>query len=142
MTIKVKKLTEFERLDEGYYVGDPCYVLGSNDDLWSKICRTLWDFDKQDNQSDRDGLVLTIDGVDIIIWGTAHGDGGYKLTHNKSQIGRCGVDAGLLSFIPTRLGFDKLGVLLQELPDGTPDIEGGNMEWGPLAICTSGDDWD
>jgi hypothetical protein len=90
-----------ERLAAGrYLVIDPCYVFGKPRELWSRICNELKEGPDRDA---RDPLIMTVDNNKVFIFSTAYGDGCYPVSQDEEVIGECGVDAGLLSFIPEKL---------------------------------------
>lgn len=74
-----------------YYIGDPCYVLGTNDHAkWMSILDATNYFD---------GEVYELDGHKVWAHGTAYGDGCYSDNNNNSYP----VDAGLIGVIPMEL---------------------------------------
>lgn len=86
-----------------YYVVDPCYVFGADDDLWSRLCSYFF----PDVAPGRSCFVMRVDGYDVWVGSTAFGDGTYAVRTSK-DVGTVGVDAGCLCLVPVELA-DKWG---------------------------------
>ena len=102
-----------------YYIGDPCYAIGSTDsDYWSKLCKVMfneqkqnsagkWNMDKKGKKKLPDyGLMVSNPKkkdkkfYDVAIYGTAYGDGTYEDV--QSLTGPYWVDAGIIGAIPVQ----------------------------------------
>ena len=106
-----------------YYIGDPCYSIGSTDDnYWSKLCKVMFNEQKQNSSAkwnkdkkgkkkklENYGLMVSNPSLnrthkkdkkfyDVAIYGTAYGDGSYE--DIESDTGKYLVDAGLIGIIP------------------------------------------
>ena len=73
---------------------DPCYIKGKLSDRWDDFCKLMF-ADYLNSDICKKGL-LQFCGAEILYCGTAYGDGGYGVKLNGTEIGVCGVDAGLL----------------------------------------------
>lgn len=84
-------------LNGKYFVTDPCYVIPN--EQWDEFCENL---SKAEEKSKNHSCICTFDmnGKKAVVFGTAYGDGEYPVYKNDIFIGRCGVDAGLLSLLP------------------------------------------
>lgn len=95
-----------------YYLGDPCYVLGSlgpesnGYETWDKLCETM-DFDAEIRGA-------MVNGHPVVMTSTAYGDGTYESTSGKSYP----VDSGQLGLVPKELVF-KLGKLEEAASSGS-----------------------
>jgi hypothetical protein len=78
-----------------YYIGDPCYVLGHNNDYWDRMSETCTYF-----QTHRDGI-YTINDFDgkphKVAFFDTNGDGGFPASDDCEY----SVDSGTLSCIPS-----------------------------------------
>jgi len=102
-----------------YYIGDPCYSIGTTDsDYWSKLCKVMfneqkqnsagkWNMDKKGKKKLPDyGLMVSNPSkkdkkfYDVAIYGTAYGDGTYE--DIESLTGDYMVDAGIIGAIPVQ----------------------------------------
>lgn len=130
-----------------YLVVDPCYVFGDDDALWSKICDAFYPNDDNPKEWKRE-LVMSVDNDKVYMFGTNSGDGVYPVYQDHSQIGSCGVDAGLLSFIPkevvdeidcslTRTGGGDLGTWVDIDDDYKVKYEDGDVSVANLFVDTS-----
>ena len=130
--------------EEEYYIGDPCYVVC--DDLWDEFCDILHgDKTKEGYTAYHDYLYMSVQGVTIFVCGTAYGDGVYPCEVDYNHVGRCGVDAGLLSIIPMSAvkvwgkcdDVERLGVVIKA-QKGYPtyDPNCGAMSWGNMCVDT------
>lgn len=139
------------RLKAGTYViTDPCYVFP--DEMWSDLCDKI--FCREDDVDGKkecpDTGVIEMDGHQIW-WGqTAHGDGGYAVRVYGGKVGEFGVDAGLFAIFPVEfvqkykpemLNSPRLATTLS-MPAGVVSYDGGDMDCGQVAVCTSGKDDD
>ncbi len=83
------------------WIGDPCYVPVLHN-VWDDFLDVYWEND------DCPTAVISINGIEMIVGNTEHGDGTYEVSNG----GECGVDAGLLCVIPSELfsflGLDKI----------------------------------
>ena len=121
-----------------YLVIDPCYIFGNDNALWDRICNALFP-----NKETLEQLVMSIDNDKVYIFGTNSGDGVYPVYQESVQIGDCGVDAGLLSFIPKEVidgienADDGLGVWVDIVDDAKVFYEEGDVTVGDLFVDTS-----
>ena len=80
-----------------YYIGDPCYVLASDDPddkRWGNFCKELW----------KHGHSLEeFEDIPMFAAGTAYGDGSFEGSDGFWY----GVDAGLIGIVPLSLCTDK-----------------------------------
>lgn len=145
-----------------YYIGDPCYVIHDYD--WMNALEGtryfgLFDSDEAMNSGEhkyapanmRCGvfMVKTNDGKEFLLGAsqTKHGDGEYPCEDHGVEIGKCPVDAGLISAIPMefikRYGvLDSLGVQYHfkrpfhvHYSDDT-----GAIKFGNITVLTGDDD--
>lgn len=72
-----------------YWLGDPCYVIRSND--WLQFCNEYsW-------QEDKDNSSVTLEnGINVLAFSTYYGDGCYNDQHGNEF----SVDAGLIGLVP------------------------------------------
>jgi hypothetical protein len=75
-----------------YFVGDPCYTAGKDDQAWQNWCSTA-DFGSDDV------MAATFNGLPVIGLHTEHGDGVYYDATGREY----GVDAGLIGAVPEEL---------------------------------------
>lgn len=75
-----------------YFVGDPCYTAGKDDQAWQKWCSVS-------DGGDGETLAATYNGLPVIGLHTAHGDGVYYDKEGREY----GVDAGLIGAVPEEL---------------------------------------
>lgn len=130
-----------------YVITDPCYVFP--DDMWADLCDQIFCHEDKDGKSPEAG-VIEMDGHKIW-WGqTAHGDGGYAVRVYGGKVGEFGVDAGLFAIFPVEfvqkykpdmLNSPTLACTLS-MPAGAVSYDGGDMDCGQVAVCTSGADHD
>jgi len=113
-----------------YQVVDPCYVLKEED--YEKCCNMCGMF----------GLIKTKSGKNILVCGTACGDGCYPVIKDRNIIGDASVDSGMLSLVPIDEEFelDGLGVEItldkEEIAEES-DIR-GNWKIGDYDVATAG----
>lgn len=115
-----------------YWVGDPCYIYP--DKQWQELCRNILNEDQ-----------IVYEG--FFIGSTAYGDGGYPIFCKNVQMGRLGVDAGLLSVIPLSIAQKwpewkkrkHLGVEITVTADSVIEYSNGNFEFGDFRVITSDD---
>ena len=100
---------------EGFYIGDPCYVLSDER------------YDQWDNKYGYQDGVIEIDGYKFIVHGTAYGDGEYFSNINGVSFG---VDSGTLAVIPLEL-VSQIDVNLDVIPEG--EFENGYIIKGDTA---------
>jgi len=140
---KFRQVYDDERLAAGrYLVIDPCYVFGEPRELWEKICVAL---NENPDRDMRDPLIMTIGDNDIFIFSTAYGDGCYPVLQYGKIIGECGVDAGLLSFVPekiiTNMNYkrENLGTWVTINKDSAIDWQSifGNVRVGDIYVDTN-----
>ncbi len=126
-----------------YLVTDPCYVYP--DKFWSEFCNLIGD-----------GGLLSADGKNFFVWGTAYGDGAYPVfSESSGEIkGEAAVDAGLLAIIPLALvkkwykrrpghvSLDKLTVELDIPIEFTIQESGGDVKFAGYGISTGGGFYD
>ena len=72
-----------------YWLGDPCYAVP--DDLWDALLHSSDFF--------MDKPIGTVDGFNVLAFGTAYGDGVYLDQHDNEYP----VDAGLIGLTPVKL---------------------------------------
>jgi hypothetical protein len=131
-----------------YYVVDPCYIFGNDDNLWKEICSELQKCDEilREEGKNCDSYVMNIYVKDkdysVFIFGTAHGDGCYPVYKSGKYIGECGVDAGLLSFIKKDItNFfkyeDRLGTEVEIKEDSLINNKNSDVFVGNIAIYTN-----
>lgn len=134
-----------------YVITDPCYVFP--DEMWSDLCDKI--FCREDDMGEGkkkspDTGAIEMDGHQIW-WGqTAHGDGGYTVRLYGGKVGEFGVDAGLFAIFPVEFVKKYKPDLLDEktlactlsIPAGVVSYNGGDMDCGQVAVCTSGKDDD
>ena len=101
-----------------YYIGDPCYAIGTTEDTyWSKLCKVMfgeqkhnssakWNKDKKGKKIlENYGLMVSNPSkkdkkfYDVAIYGTAYGDGSYKDIQSNDNV-EYHVDAGIIGAIP------------------------------------------
>lgn len=87
-----------------YYVGDLCYVMHPQ---WEEFCEKTCSGDDM-----TEGEIVLDNGVKILQFGTAWGDGCYEDQFGNSY----GVDAGLIGCIR-----------IEDINDPNADLEGGNI---------------
>ena len=152
MTTAIHSFTDLgtihHRLSAGTYViTDPCYVFP--DEMWSDLCDKIFCREDEDKECPESG-VIEMDGHQIW-WGqTAYGDGGYAVRVYGSKVGEFGVDAGLFAIFPVEFVKKYKPDLLEEktlactlsIPAGVVSYDGGDMDCGQVAVCTSGNDED
>jgi hypothetical protein len=102
-----------------YYIGDPCYSIGTTeDDYWSDLCKVMFNEQKQNSAAkwnkdkkgkkklENYGLMVSNPKkkdkkfYDVAIYGTAYGDGTYEDV--ESLTGDYMVDAGIIGAIPVQ----------------------------------------
>ena len=103
-----------------YYIGDPCYAIGTTEDTyWSKLCKVMfgeqkhnssakWNKDKKGKKIlENYGLMVSNPSkkdkqlFDVAIYGTAYGDGTYEDV-SQEWTGDYMVDAGIIGAIPVQ----------------------------------------
>ena len=129
-----------------YFLGDPCYTAGKDDDSWQK-----W-VDVADLSSGGFSEPIaggSYNGYPIIASSTAYGDGTYFGNDGEEY----SVDAGLIGVVPEAV-IDGMGLSQEELgPYGSwvevqhpttleYDSETGTITFGPVAIQTGDEDVD
>lgn len=136
--MKIKSLPDDKITFKGkVIVTDPCYVFGDvENDFWSDFCGVLWE--------DSGNKVFQVDCTKIFVLGTNSGDGEYPvLDKDENIVGRCGVDAGLLSIIPLnfakKLGFKRWDLVTVIEGGETFDLGVGNFQCGDYKILTDGE---
>jgi hypothetical protein len=137
-----------------YYIIDPCYVLQNIID-WGEYCKACF---PNEHIYINPLYILLKEGDKtwtIPTWGTNSGDGVYPVFEDGycKEIGECGVDAGVLSFIPQEVvkmslakGNDlakdgdliHLGVRIALEYGGTPVFADGDCRLGNFRVITSG----
>jgi hypothetical protein len=135
-----------------YYVGEPCYVVPDN--LWSQVC-DLFIYDKIERKAgdfqtsypapdSRDGQIIKYKDIPFFVCGTAYGDGCYPVKQNGKTLAHLGVDAGLLSIIPSELvkqwgkqaDAERLGFSVNISHDFSIKAEGGNFKFAGYSVET------
>lgn len=142
--------------EDGFWFGDPCYVVP--DELWLPFCDAWQAYDKR-HQNDEDFkhhyVAETHDeetGVGFYSWSTAYGDGTYVLSVNNERVASLPVDAGTLSAIPMKLikhwerqgrlsNYKDLGhVVSAEHLNGSIGCDDGDFYWDDVSLPTGYED--
>lgn len=120
-----------------YVLGDPCYCFGNgkeSDDLWQKLLENCEYFEKP---------IGEINGVKILGFSTAHGDGTYQGTNGFEYP----VDAGLIGLVPFDFAIsqvEEIDEALHNVVEFSEDFECSNyngvMVFGEIHIDTLCDD--
>ena len=76
-----------------YYIGDPCYVIDS--DNWGEFLDSFWVLDNI-RYIDRNGGIFDFDGYACCAFYTLYGDGQYEASNGAML----GVDAAMIGAIP------------------------------------------
>ena len=76
-------------------VTDGCYVLPT--EIWDKTI-DFWGFD--DHPEGHDWIMIEVDGIRMIMFSTANGDGEYPVIMRGDRVGSASVDSGTLALIP------------------------------------------
>jgi hypothetical protein len=85
-----------------YWIGDPCYIYP--DPEWGDFVHKIYEgTESMSYGKDSNGAICEYKGNNFFICATAHGDGCYPVAKKFGEIGKCFVDAGLLSLIPIEL---------------------------------------
>jgi hypothetical protein len=125
-----------------YLVVDPCYVI--RDAEYDRLCNEV---------GNNEVIVFSRDDVDVevLVWHTRYGDGGYPVYLDGVRQGEAGVDSGLLALVPldsvgseNKAGADSLGVTI-EIMNCNARVAFGDMQlsWGGtehVEVYTSDDD--
>lgn len=133
------KFTMLQKSETGFsgtiWIGDPCYIIKD----WSKFLDVLW------KDGDSEGIINTPHG-EVFVFQTAYGDGEYPVYRDNKVIGRCGVDAGLLSvmYLETaekirrnKKEVRRLGVIVQDVAGTASSMGCGDAVVGDIRIITS-----
>ena len=116
-----------------YLVGDPCYFFTDKDN--SEWLRFLTYNNFEEGPGGKGNLVGT--DIEIVVFGTAYGDGSYKDDFNHSY----DVDSGLIGIIPFQEGSDVTSGM--NLVDFEKDFEcyndKGTLHFGDIVIDTKED---
>lgn len=113
-----------------YYIGDP--LCAFPDDLrWDGLLSSCDAF-----QASPVGMV---DGVQVVAFHTAHGDGFYECDQ-----GEVAVDSGLIGLVPASVATETpTGMLAVEFTDaGTCEVIGGTLWFGHIKFETDNSDDD
>lgn len=117
-----------------YYIGDCCYVLSEDHldgfDWVTDFCEQYWN----------DGEDIAIDGLKVVAYGTAYGDGVYP-----SSIGaNFPVDAGLIGIVPKELwkgSVEPFGCTLVKFEkDFECSSDGSTLSFGHVEIYTGAEE--
>jgi hypothetical protein len=129
-----------------YWVGDPCYVFPQN--KWSVFCDTLHGLDDAEQGIDFSYSDRVVAATKFFVCGTRYGDGTYILKQDDCHVmGKCGVDAGLLSVVPEMLvkawhnqcGHETGGVWVEMSRGFTIEAKDGDFTFGRYSIKTNDD---
>ena len=148
LNVTFHKVIPNAKLTKGkYLVIDPCYVFGEPGLLWTTICNGLSHYEETCGLGKVDSVFMSVvtksNNYQVLIFGTAYGDGVYPVIDDGRCLGNAGVDAGLLSFIPAELikeigASDRLGVWV-ELPESASiEVSNGDARIGSLFVDTGG----
>jgi len=111
-----------------YYIGDPCYVIGGNDEEREKLLQETNNFEND---------IQFYKGYPILIGNTADGDGIFK--DNKGEV--YGVDSGSIGIIPIVAidhKFERLYChVITFKEDFVAEIEDGLFKFGNRIIKTN-----
>jgi hypothetical protein len=141
---KFEFITESKEMPKGkYLVTDPCYVIGE-DPFWANMID--WMFEGHTMKHNQ-FFVKANEKHLLFLFNTAYGDGEYPVKKNGSEVGSCGVDAGMLSLVPMdfveEFGLDtSLGTVIEVAHNDTPYYEDGDTSFGPYQILTSDEAWE
>lgn len=139
--------TEPRKLPAGeYWIGDPCYVIGNDNDDWGLILDEVGYFGLYESEGWDNGL-FEHKGKPCWAHGTAYGDGSYDLIDAKGKyLGTLGVDAGLLSVVPVHVidsdNATHAGVYVTFKDDFTCSYVDGKFNFGALTVSTGWDNDD
>lgn len=119
-----------------YWLGDPCYVIESDD--WSKVCEAFF---ADENQGKSVVQVDLGNGNLVVLCNTAWGDGEFR--SSKGHI--LPVDSGTIGLVSQaydpefKSNFDLMSLV--EFPvDTTVDNFGGIMYFGTIRVDTKGEE--
>ncbi len=122
-----------------YWIGDPCYVMGHDDNKfnWGEFCSFCF---KDDPTGRKNEGIVTHQGITFAYFGTAYGDGRYL-----DQFGNeYGVDAGMIGCIPVDSVIDKeglgLGTVHEFKGSFIAEYDNGIIWFGNVEIPTDGSD--
>lgn len=108
-----------------YYIGDPCYVVKSNE--WGKL------LDRTDHFADKSYVYR---GHDCFVARTAYGDGRFEDALGRLYL----VDAGLIGIMPvdalTKNPEGKGGQIIEFAEDFTAEANDGLFRFGHIEIDT------
>jgi hypothetical protein len=146
MTMAVRTRQEYSvQVPAGeYFLGDPCYAVP--DELWMPLLESNNVFGVGNDDGPHSGPVGTVNGVEVLGFGTAYGDGVYR-----DQFGNhFPVDAGMIGLTPMELvpdseraGLEGLGVIVTfPYPVTCEDDGEGRLRFGRHEINTADDDED
>lgn len=132
------------RLPAGtYFIGDPCYSAGQDDQAWQEWVRVA----EEDSRGFTDPMAgASFNGFPVLGVNTMYGDGGYPASNGFTY----SVDAGMVGAVPEEL-IDKMGIERSSLDDlGTWETftedfdltygEDGTIAIGWVAIYTGADE--
>ncbi len=152
--IRVRELPIGTKLDANralapagrYFLGDPCYTAGKDDDSWQKWCEVA---DLSSNAFNEPICGASYNGYPMVASSTAYGDGSFWGSNGEEY----SVDAGLIGVVPEAV-IKGMGIQEAELgPYGswvevdqptTLEYDGdtGTIYFGPVAIHTGDNDED
>jgi hypothetical protein len=124
------------------WLGDPCYPPFFSKH-WNKgWLAAFWEGQATLREHDafEESVVVTVNGIEMVAGGTAHGDGTYHVEGG----GTVGVDAGLLCVIPEEMfelagldGKDDCGGVYLDDVSGTAEIDEDGTCWaGSIKVIT------
>ena len=133
--------------EASYYVVDPCYVLGVDDQFWNSFCQ--FSFEGMPQGGVKSEVWMTVNDMPIYAFSTNYGDGCYpvRTLMNGEMMGKAGVDSGTLSFIPYSLVQElgqadrNLGVYVGQI-EGLPEYDEGDVVLDCISVITSGENKD
>jgi hypothetical protein len=111
-SVSVQLVPALELKQEGqFFVTDPCYLFG--DTFWSTHVKVLYNTRYEEFQS------FVVDGYNIYVGSTKHGDGVYGVRKDYGDCeakGTVGVDAGMIALFPVSFINDhKMEKVVKEL---------------------------
>lgn len=143
----MSKKTEPKILPAGeYWIGDPCYVIGNDNDDWEAILDKVGYFGIYESENWDNGA---FEHKGKACWGhsTACGEGAYDLVDdNDEDIELLIVDSGMLSVVPVSVidndNAAHAGVYVTFDDNFSCSYDNGKFTFGGLTVDTGDDDDD